>query len=181
MLVETKPTTFAELIKISGLSHGTDVWTNNAQILVREGVATLSELICTREDIMNYLVQRGVEAVDAFTIMESVRKGKGLTPDMERIILEHELPPWYMDSCKKIKYMFPKAHAAAYIMMALRIAYFKVYYPKEFYTAFFTVRADDFDISYFNGGIEKVCTTLDEFSSKMTSMQEKREYVQCWK
>lgn len=166
MLVETKPTTFAELIKISGLSHGTDVWTNNAQILVREGVATLSELICTREDIMNYLVQRGVEAVDAFTIMESVRKGKGLTPDMERIILEHELPPWYMDSCKKIKYMFPKAHAAAYIMMALRIAYFKVYYPKEFYTAFFTVRADDFDISYFNGGIEKVCTTLDEFSSK---------------
>lgn len=165
MLVETRPTSFAELIHISGLSHGTNVWTDNAQTLIRSGAATLKDVICTREDIMLYLVRCGVEAIDAFAIMESVRKGKGLKPEMKEIIRTHNLPDWYMDSCLKIQYMFPKAHAAAYIMMALRIAYYKVYFPKEFYATYYTIRAD-FDITYFDGGPEKIREALDEFEKR---------------
>ncbi|MDD3765641.1 MAG: PolC-type DNA polymerase III [Eubacteriales bacterium] len=145
MLVETKPSTFSELVRISGLSHGTDVWTNNAQDLVRQGIATLSEAICTRDDIMTYLIYRGLPSKAAFDIMERVRKGKGLTEEDEKLMREHEIPEWYIASCNKIKYMFPKAHAVAYITMALRIAWFKVHHPLAFYLAHFTVRADEFN------------------------------------
>jgi DNA polymerase-3 subunit alpha (Gram-positive type) len=129
MLEDTKPTTISELIRIAGLSHGTDVWLNNAQEKVREGITTLKECIATRDDIMNALMQYGVEPKMAFDTMESVRKGKGLKPAMEEAMLAHNVPDWFVDSCKKIKYMFPKGHAAAYVMMSLRVAWYKVYQP----------------------------------------------------
>lgn len=147
MLEETKPTTFGELVRISGLSHGTDVWINNAQALIAHGEATLKEAICTRDDIMTYLIHRGLPEKQAFDIMERVRKGKGLTPEDESLMQEYKIPAWYIDSCNKIKYMFPKAHASAYVTMAFRIAWFKVHYPLAFYLAYFSVRADEFDIN----------------------------------
>ncbi|MGL5151196.1 MAG: PolC-type DNA polymerase III [Clostridium sp.] len=145
MLVDTQPKTFADLVRISGLSHGTDVWLNNAQYFIKEGYTTLKDCISTRDDIMVYLMYKGVPPKLAFTIMESVRKGKGLTEDFEKSMRENEVPDWYIESCKRIKYMFPKGHAVAYVMMAVRIAYYKVYYPHAYYATFFTVRADDFD------------------------------------
>lgn len=145
MLLDTKPKSFSDLCRISGLSHGTDVWLNNAQDLIREGKANIKEIISTRDDIMTYLIYMGVEKGFAFKIMESVRKGKGLSPDMEEAMTANGVPDWYIWSCKQIKYMFPKAHAVAYVMMAYRIAYFKVYHKEAYYTAFFSIRATDFD------------------------------------
>ena len=161
MLIDTKPTTFAGLVKISGLSHGTDVWLGNAQTLLKEGKATISTAICTRDDIMIYLIQKGLESELAFTIMEKVRKGKVLTPEWEQIMKEHGVPDWYIWSCNKIQYMFPKAHAAAYVMMAWRVAYCKVFYPLAYYCAYFSIRADAFDYEKMAMGRERLEYYLD--------------------
>lgn len=177
MLVDTKPTTFAELCRISGLSHGTDVWLGNAQDLVTSGTATLKECICTRDDIMTYLIYAGCPQKESFTIMEKVRKGKGLSSDDEQLMRDNNVPEWYIESCKKIKYLFPKAHAVAYVMMALRVAYFKVYYPKEYYSAYFTVRADAFDAEYMAVGKEKVRENLKEFKEKEDASVKEKDMV----
>nr|MCR4728409.1 PolC-type DNA polymerase III [Lachnospiraceae bacterium] len=151
MVQEAKPTCFSDLIRIAGLSHGTDVWLNNAQDLIKSGVATISTAICTRDDIMTYLIGKGVESEKSFKIMEMVRKGKVAAgacdkwPEWKEDMLAHDVPDWYIDSCEKIKYMFPRAHAAAYVMMAWRIAYCKVYYPAAYYAAFFSIRAKAFN------------------------------------
>jgi DNA polymerase-3 subunit alpha (Gram-positive type) len=166
MLEDTKPKTFSELVRISGFSHGTDVWLNNAQNLIKEGVAKLSEAISTRDDIMVFLIYQGMDPVLAFTIMENVRKGKGVSSEQEEAMLKADVPQWYIDSCKKIKYMFPKAHAVAYVIMAFRIAYFKVYYPEAFYASFFTVRADEFDGQIICLGAEVVLKKIIELESK---------------
>ena len=165
MLVDTKPTTFEELIRISGLSHGTDVWLNNAQTLIEEGTCTLSDAICTRDDIMIYLIDKGLPPNPSFKIMESVRKGKGLSEEQEALMREHDVPDWYIDSCKKIKYMFPKAHAAAYVTMAFRIAWFKVHIPKAYYAAFFSIRADDFDSDFMLRGKDVVKSKMKEIDN----------------
>lgn len=175
MLVDTKPTTFAELIRISGLSHGTDVWLNNAQDLVRNGTATLPEVICTRDDIMLFLLSKDLPPLTAFKIMESVRKGKGLSPEYEALMVEKGVPQWYIESCKKIKYMFPKAHAAAYVMMAFRIAWYKVYYPEAFYATYFSVRADAFDANIISRGPDAVNLAIKDIEEKgkMATQKEK--------
>jgi len=171
MLVDTKPTTFSELVLISGLSHGTDVWLNNAQELIRSGTATLSEVICVRDDIMLYLGNNGVDPSIAFSIMESVRKGKGLTPDWEKAMRDASIPEWYIDSCKKIKYMFPKAHAAAYVTMAFRVAYYKINYPLAYYLSYFTVRADDFDAEIMTFGAKLVQQKMKEIQAKINAKE----------
>ncbi len=165
MLKDTRPTTFDELARISGLSHGTDVWLNNAQTLVRDGVATLKEVICCRDDIMLYLIDKGVEPKLSFTIMESVRKGKGLKPEWIDTMRENNVPEWYIESCQKIKYMFPKAHAVAYVMMAFRIAWFKVHRPKAFYAAYFSIRAKAFDASVMTNGDDVVLSKIEEIKA----------------
>lgn len=156
MLEATRPTTFVELVRISGLSHGTDVWLNNAQTLIENGTATLNEVICTRDDIMIYLIEKGMEKRQAFKIMEKVRKGKGLNNEEVSLMEQNNVPSWYIESCQKIKYMFPKAHAVAYVTMAFRIAYFKVNYPREFYASFFSIRAEDFDADTILQGYDAV-------------------------
>ena len=173
MLVDTKPTTFEELIRISGLSHGTDVWLNNAQTLIQNNIATLSETICTRDDIMIYLIKQGLPPDKAFKIMESVRKGKGLKPDQEEIMRANNVPEWYIESCKKIKYMFPKAHAVAYVTMAFRIAWFKVHYPLAYYATFFSIRATEFDSEYMIYGKEKVKTKMKELEGQGNNISAK--------
>ena len=175
MLVETKPSTFVELLIISGLSHGTDVWLNNAQDLIKAKKATLSEVIGLRDDIMVFLIQHGLEPGMAFKIMEFVRKGRaakeGMPPEYEQAIrAQSSIPDWYLDSCKKIKYMFPKAHAAAYVMMAFRIAWFKIHYPVEFYIAYFTVRADLFDAALMTHGVETVRNEMRKLNMKSEKM-----------
>ena len=168
MLVDTKPTTFDELIRISGLSHGTDVWLNNAQELVENGTVTLREAICCRDDIMIYLIKKGVPKDASFKIMETVRKGKALKDpekwaEYKALMEEHDVPDWYIESCEKIKYMFPKAHAAAYVTNAFRIAWFKVHKPMAYYAAFFSIRgADDFDSECMIFGKEKVKNKMKE-------------------
>ena len=166
MLEDTKPKTFSELVRISGLSHGTDVWLGNAQELIRAGLCDLSHSICARDDIMIYLIAAGVEAGHSFKIMESVRKGKGLKPEDEEAMRAANVPEWYIDSCKKIKYMFPKAHAVAYVTTAFRIAWFKVHYPEAFYASYFTVRADDFDTSLMARGIDVAREALAEINRR---------------
>ena len=165
MLLDCKPKNFSDLLQISGLSHGTDVWLGNAQTLIEEGKATISTAICTRDDIMIYLIGQGVESGLAFTIMESVRKGKGLRDEWITTMKEHGVPDWYIWSCKKIKYMFPKAHAAAYVMMAWRIAYFKVNYPLQYYAAFFSIRASAFSYEMMCFGKEKVLYHINMIQS----------------
>ena len=166
MLKDTKPSCFSDMVKIAGLSHGTDVWLNNAQYYIQNGDCTLSTAICTRDDIMIYLISKGLEPGLAFKTMESVRKGKGLNPDMEQAMIDHEVPQWYIDSCKKIKYMFPKAHACAYMMMAFRIAYFKIYYPLAYYAAYFSIRAADFDYAKMCGGKEHLIECMKALKRK---------------
>ena len=167
MLVDTKPKIFSDLIFISGLSHGTDVWVGNAKDLIDQGIVTLSEAICTRDDIMIYLIKKELPPGDSFKIMELVRKGQALKnpakwAEYEALMRAHEVPEWYIDSCKKIKYMFPKAHAAAYVMMAFRIAWFKVHIPQAYYATYFSIRAKAFDAEFMIFGKEKVKEKMKE-------------------
>ncbi len=166
ILTDTQPKTFAELVRISGLSHGTDVWINNAQDLVRNNVAKLKDVISTRDDIMNYLISKGLPPEVSFTIMENVRRGKKLTPEHEQEMKKCNVPQWYIDSCNKIKYMFPKAHAVAYVMMSFRIAYFKVHYPEAFYATYFTTKVEDFDADFIIKGEDAVRAKIKELKSK---------------
>ncbi|MGL4991101.1 MAG: PolC-type DNA polymerase III [Sarcina sp.] len=175
MLVDTQPRSFADLVRISGLSHGTDVWLNNAQYFIKEGYTTLKDCISTRDDIMVYLMYKGLPPKTAFTIMEKVRKGKGLSEDDERIMKDNNVPDWYIESCKRIKYMFPKGHAVAYVMMAVRIAYFKVYYPAAYYTTYFTVRADDFDADLICKGEAVIEAKMKELNSLGNSISQKEK------
>ncbi|MGM0420531.1 MAG: PolC-type DNA polymerase III [Bacillota bacterium] len=166
MLTDTRPSTFAELVRISGLSHGTDVWLNNAKDFIESGKAQLKDVISVRDDIMNYLIQKGLDAEDSFMIMEHVRKGKGLTDAEYKKMIAHDVPEWYIESCRRIKYMFPKAHAAAYVMMAFRIAYFKVNYPAEFYTTYFSIKASDFDSEIISKGFDHILNYINELKKK---------------
>ena len=175
MLIDTKPSSFSDLIRISGLSHGTDVWLGNAQTLIEEGKATISTAICTRDDIMTYLINTGVEEALSFTIMESVRKGKGLKPEWEEAMTAAGVPDWYIWSCKKIKYMFPKAHAAAYVMMAWRIAYCKVNYPLAYYGAYFSIRASAFSYELMCQGQRHLENIMAEYESRKDSLSKKEQ------
>lgn len=159
---EAKPKSFADLVRISGLSHGTDVWTGNAQKLIKDGTAILSEVISVRDDILTYLIDKGMDESMAFNIMESVRKGKGLTAEWEESMIANNVPDWYIESCKAIKYMFPKAHATAYVMMAYRIAWYKINYPLEYYATFFSKRDIELDLSRLLKGIPEMKKHIEE-------------------
>ena len=177
MLIDAQPKYFSDLVRISGLSHGTDVWLGNAQTLIQEGKATIQTAICTRDDIMIYLIQMGLEEGLSFTIMESVRKGKGLKPEWEEEMTKHGVPDWYIWSCKKIKYMFPKAHAAAYVMMAWRIAYCKVFYPLAYYAAFFSIRASGFSYELMCQGKDKLNYYMKDYKRRSDSLSNKEQDV----
>ena len=175
MVVDTKPKTLSDLIRISGLSHGTDVWLNNAQEFIRTGQATISTAICTRDDIMTFLINEGMDSELAFTIMESVRKGKGLKPEWEQAMTEAGIPEWYQESCRRIKYMFPKAHAAAYVMMAYRIAYCKVNYPLAYYAAYFSIRAGAFSYELMCQGKDKLEYYMRDYKKRVDSLTAKEQ------
>ena len=181
MVVDTKPKTLSDLIRISGLSHGTDVWLNNAQTLIRDGKATISTAICTRDDIMTFLINNGVESEKSFKIMEAVRKGQvakgkcGNWPEWKEDMLAHGIPDWYAWSCEQIKYMFPKAHAAAYVMMAYRIAYCKVYYPLAYYAAYFSIRASAFSYELMCQGKEKLEYYMRDYMRRKDSLSNKEQ------
>lgn len=175
MLEETKPTTFSELLQISGLSHGTDVWLGNAEELIQQGVVTLKDVIGCRDNIMMDLIHWGMDDSMAFNIMEHVRKGRGIPDDWQQAMRENEnVPDWYIESCLKIKYMFPKAHATAYILMALRIAWFKVYFPLVYYAAYFSVRAEDFDLVAMSRGKDAVKAAMKEITDKGWKLQPRK-------
>jgi DNA polymerase-3 subunit alpha (Gram-positive type) len=175
MVKDTKPKSFSDLVRISGLSHGTDVWLNNAQTLIQNGNCTLTTAICTRDDIMTYLIATGVEPGQSFKIMESVRKGKGLTPEMEEAMVAAGVPDWYIWSCKQIKYMFPKAHAAAYVMMAFRIAYFKVYHPLAYYASYFSIRASAFNYELMCLGREVLEMHIADYKRRSNILTKKEQ------
>ena len=181
MVVDTKPKTLSDLIRISGLSHGTDVWLNNAQDLIKSGKATISTAICTRDDIMTYLINKGLDSEESFTIMERVRKGtvaKGKCKewqDFKKDMIDHDVPDWYIGSCEKIKYMFPKAHAAAYVMMAYRIAYCKVNYPLAYYGAYFGIRANAFSYEKMCQGKEKLQYYINDYTRRSSSLTNKEQ------
>ncbi len=175
MLLDTKPTSFSDLVRIAGLAHGTDVWLGNAQTLIEEGKATISTAICTRDDIMVYLIGMGVESSLSFKIMESVRKGKGLAPEMEAAMVEAGVPDWYIWSCKKIKYMFPKAHAAAYVMMAWRIAYCKINYPLAYYASYFSIRASAFSYELMCQGQEHLERVMADYRRRSDTLSKKEQ------
>lgn len=166
MLEDTHPKNYSQLLQISGLSHGTGVWLDNAQELIRQGIATIANVIGCRDNIMTDLIHYGMDSEIAFQIMEHVRKGRGIPDEWQTEMHEANVPQWYMDSCLKIKYMFPRAHAAAYVLMALRIAYFKVYFPLVYYCAFFSVRADDFDVVAMSHGKDAVKQRMKEINDK---------------
>ncbi len=175
MVIDAKPKEFSDLVRISGLSHGTDVWLGNAQTLIEEGKATISTAICTRDDIMIYLIQMGLDSELSFTIMESVRKGKGLKPEWEEEMTAHGVPDWYIWSCKKIKYMFPKAHAAAYVMMAWRIAYCKVFYPLAYYASYFSIRATGFSYELMCQGQERLMHFMKDYEKRKDQLSKKEQ------
>ena len=173
ILEQTKPKSFSDLVIISGISHGTDVWQGNAEQLINDGVATLREVIGCRDDIMTYLIDKGLPKATSFAIMEDVRKGRGLKPEYVDIMKANKVPQYYIDSCNKIKYMFPKGHAVAYVTMAIRVGYFKVYYPLEFYATFFSVRSKQYDIIPMIKGREAIVARLEELKFKSKSKTEK--------
>ena len=166
MIKDTKPKSFSDLVRISGLSHGTDVWINNAQDIIKKGYAKIGGVISTRDDIMTYLIQMGVEKKTAFDIMERVRKGKGLRKEDEEAMKAQNVPQWYIDSCNTIKYMFPKAHAVAYVTMSVKIAYYKVHYPEAFYATYFTTKVDDFDADIVIKGQNHILNTIKSLEEK---------------
>ncbi len=178
MLLETKPKSFGELVRISGLSHGTDVWLKNAQELIKNNVANLKSVIPTRDDIMLFLIKKGIEKKTAFKIMEAVRKGKGLKAEDVEVMRQNEIPDWYIDSCKKIKYLFPKGHAVAYVMMTMRIGYFKVYHPYAFYAATFSVRSQDFNYNKMCCGKQNALDYMQKISAlgKDATLKDKNIY-----
>lgn len=175
MLDDTKPSRFADYVRISGFSHGTDVWINNAQEFIRSGEATIKDAISTRDDIMNYLILKGLPKKKAFTIMEKVRKGKGVTDEDAELMQQNNVPEWYIESCRRIKYMFPRAHAVAYVMMSYRIAYFKVYYPVEFYATYFTTKVSEFDAETITKGPKAVLDKMDSIIAKGKNATKKEE------
>jgi len=184
MVIDAQPKSFSDLVRISGLSHGTDVWLGNAQTLIQEGIATISTAICTRDDIMTYLIGKGVESERSFKIMENVRKGIvakgkcGQWEEWKQDMLEHDVPLWYIESCQKIKYMFPKAHAAAYVMMAWRIAYCKIHYPLAYYGAFFSVRAKAFSYELMCQGQSHLESIMADYKRRMDAASNKESGAQ---
>ena len=179
MVIEAKPKTFSHLIRISGLSHGTNVWSGNAQDLIRDGIATIDTAICTRDDIMLYLIKQGLEEAAAFKIMEQVRKGKGLSGEQQEMMRNAGVPEWYIESCLKIQYMFPKAHAAAYVTMCWRIAWFKVHRPQDYYAAWFSIRSKHFDYEHICRGAAVLAEHMAEYkrleAEKKLSTAQKNE------